>query len=161
MGKGIFAKSTLIKSADKIARVSEKSIKEYMDKMELLATKMNDIMLKRDDILELIGSGKNITMMKDNHNNHLRFVASILQTPDSETLVDTTLWVFRSYMSRGFSTKYWNVQLETWRQILKENISSKAFSEIISIYNWFTVNIPHFTIAADERLEKSKHTDNN
>lgn len=161
MGKGIFAKSTLIKSADKIARVSENSIKEYVDKTELLGAKMNDSILKRDDIIELIGGEKNITMMKDNHNNHLRFVASILQTPDSETLVDTTLWVFRAYMSRGFSTNYWNVQLETWRQLLKENISDKAFSEIISIYNWFTVNIPHFTVAAEEKLEKSKHIENN
>ena len=32
--------------------------------MELLAAKMNVIMLKRDDILELIGGEKNITMMK-------------------------------------------------------------------------------------------------
>ena len=31
MGKGIFAKSTLIKSADQISRVSEDSIKEYVD----------------------------------------------------------------------------------------------------------------------------------
>lgn len=161
MGKGMFSKSTFIKSADKIARVSENSIKEYVDKMELLAAKMNEVMLKREDILELIGGEKNITMMKDNHNNHLRFVASILQTPDSETLVDTTLWVFRAYMSRGFSTNYWSVQLETWRQLLKENISDKAFSEIISIYNWFTVNIPHFTVAADEKLDKSKHIDKN
>ena len=153
-------KSTLIKSADKIARVSESSIKEYVDKIEILAAKMNEVMLKRKDILELIGGDKNIRMMKDNHNNHLRFVASILQTPDSETLVNTTLWVFRAYMSRGFSTNYWTVQLNTWRKLLKENISDKAFSEIISIYNWFTVNIPHFTVEAVEKLEKSKHMDN-
>ena len=61
----------------------------------------------------------------------MRFVASILQTPDSETLVDTTLWVFRAYMSRGFSPSHWSVQLETWRQLLKENISDKAFTEVI------------------------------
>lgn len=153
-------RSLLIKSADKISRVSEESIKEYIDKMELLAAKMNEIMLKREDILKLIGGEKNITMMKDNHNNHLRFVASILQTPNSETLVDTTLWVFRAYMSRGFSPDYWAVQLNTWRQLLKENITDKAFLEIISIYNWFTVNIPHFTVEVDEKLEKSKHMDN-
>ncbi|HEY8805784.1 MAG TPA: hypothetical protein VIM42_11905 [Clostridium sp.] len=152
-------RSTLVKSADKIGRVSEGSIKEYVDKMEMLAARMNEVMLKRKDILELIGGEKNITMMKDNHNNHLRFVASILQTPDSETLVDTTLWVFHAYMSRGFSPNYWEVQLNTWRQLLKENINDKAFLEIISIYNWFTVNIPHFTVAANGKLEKSKHMD--
>lgn len=148
-------KNSLIKSADKIARVSEDSVREYVDKTDILVAKMNEVMLKREDIYELIGGKKNVEMMKDNHNNHLRFVAAILETPDSETLVDTVLWVFRAYMSRGFSSNYWAAQINTWIHILKENISEKGYTEILSIYNWFSVNIPHFTIAADEVLEKS------
>ncbi|MGV8981889.1 hypothetical protein [Clostridium sp.] len=153
-------KSTLLKSADKLPKVSDDSIKEYVDKMDLLAAKMNDEMLKRQDILELIGGEKNVELMKDNHNNHLRFIASILQTPDPETLVDSVLWVFRAYMSRGFNSNYWSAQINTWIQLLKENVSEKTFSEIISIYNWISVNIPNFTISADEKLEKSKHIEN-
>jgi len=152
-------KETLVISAQKITKVSEASIKEYVDKMDMLAAKMNEAMLKREDIFQLIGGRENVEMMKDNHNNHLRFVASILETPDSETLVDTVLWVFRAYMSRGFSSNYWAAQINTWIQIFKENLSEKTFAEILSIYNWFSVNIPHFTIAADEKLEKSKHMD--
>jgi len=152
-------KSKLIKSADKITKVSEASLKEYMDKSEMLIAKMNQVMLERKDILEVIGGEKNITMMKDNHCNHSRFIISILQTPDSETLVDTVLWVFRAYMSRGFSSNYLSAQINTWIEILKENISENAYSEILSIYNWFSVNIPNFTIAADEKLEKSRHKD--
>lgn len=150
-------KDALIKSADKITKVSAASLKEYQDKMELLNVKMNEVMLKRDDILDLIGGQKNVAMMKDNHSNHLRFVASILETPDSETLVDTVLWVFRAYMSRDFSSNYWAAQINTWIQVLKENVSETAFIEILSIYNWFSVNIPQFTIAADENLDKSRH----
>jgi hypothetical protein len=152
-------KSTLVKSADKLSKVSEASIKEYVDKMELLAAKMNEAMLKREDILELISGEKNITMMKDNHCNHLRFIASILETPDSETLVDTVLWVFRAYMSRGFSSNYWAAQINTWIYLLKENLSEKAYTEILGIYNWIGVNIPNFAIASDEKLEKSRHMD--
>ena len=157
MEKDAALKNILIKSADKIARVSEDSIKEYVDKMEMMAAKMNEVMIKREDILELIGGKKNITMMKDNHNNHLRFVASILQTPNSETLVDTVLWVFRTYMSRGFSSNYWVAQLNTWVQIMKEDLSEKTVSEIISIYDWFIVYIPQFTIDTHEKL---RHIDN-
>jgi hypothetical protein len=146
----------LIESASEIGKVSEDSIKEYMDKTDLLAAKMNEIMLERKDILELIGGEKNIKMMKDNNHNHLRFVASILQTPDSETLVDRSLWVFRAHMSRGFIANYFPAQINTWIQIMKENISKRAYNEIISIYNWFSVNIPQFSIDADEKLEKFK-----
>ncbi|HEY5583876.1 MAG TPA: hypothetical protein VIK78_05220 [Ruminiclostridium sp.] len=101
-------KETLVNSAEKIIKVSEASVKEYLDAMDMLAAKMNEVMLKREDILELIGGKENIEMMKDNHNNHLRFIASILQAPDAEVLVDTVLWVFRAYMSRGFSSNYWS-----------------------------------------------------
>lgn len=152
-------KHTLVESASQLKKVSKDSLKQYVDKLDLLDTKMNEVMIKRKDILELIGGEKNITMMKDNHRNHLRFIASILQEPNPEALVDTVLWVFREYMSRGFSTDYWVVQLDTWTQLLKENISENAFSEIFSIYNWMSVNISYFSISTDENLEKSKHAD--
>ena len=152
-------KETLIKRASQISKVSEDSLKEYVDKIEILAAKMNEVMLNRGDILELIGGEKNITIMKDNHNNHLRYIASIMETPDPESMVDTVLWVFRSYMSIGFSSSYWPVQISTWIPIIKENVSEKAFSEIFSTYDWFTVNIPYFATSADEKLEKSKHMD--
>ena len=152
-------KESLIKSAEKITKVSEASLKEYVEKIDLLSWKMNKVMLERKDILELIGGTENIEMMKNNHNNHLQFIASILETPDAESLVDTVLWVFRAYMSRGFSSTYWAAQLDTWKQILKENVSEKSTSELFVIYNWLIVNIPNFTIAADDNLEKSKHMD--
>lgn len=150
----------LLKSASKIKKVSKDGLKEYVDKIDMLAAKMNETMLKREDIFELIGGEKNISKMKANHDNHLRFVAAILQTPDSKTLVDTLLWVFRSFMSRGFTSKYWEVQINTCIKLIKENLSEKAFYEILSIYNWINVNILNFTTAANEEIEKSKHMDN-
>ena len=114
----------------------------------------------RIDILELVGGDKNIRMMKDNYRNHLRFVGSIMQTPNAYTLVNTYLWEFRAYMSRGFISNYWAAQINTWIQLLKENLSEKAFNEILSIYNYISVNIPEFVIAAEDELEKMKNIDN-
>ena len=150
-------KNEILKSADKITKVSENSIKEYVDKIDIIVATMNEIMLKREDIMELIGGEGNIQRMKDNHTSHLEFVATILETPNSETLVDTLLWVFRVYISRGFNSKYWEVQISTLIQILKENISEKAFLEILSIYNWININIPYFTAEAYESLASVQH----
>jgi len=147
----------LIKSADKIAKASENSIIEYMEEIDVIAGKLNDTMLKREDILELIGGEKNINMMKYNHINQLSFFASILQTPNPETLVETILWEICAHMSRGFSSKYWIVELNTCIQTIKEYIPEKAFLEIATIYEWFIVNISLFTKIAIEKLEKSHH----
>ena len=153
-------RNLLLESANKISKVSDNSIKEYVDKMDILNAKMNESMLGRKDIFELIGGEKNIRTMKDIHYNNLHFVASILQTPNTETLVDTTLWEFRAYMSRGFVSNYWAAQISTWIQLLKENISEKAFNEILSIYNWYSVNIPQFTIEAEGKLKEIEFVEN-
>ena len=160
MEKSVFVKDSLIKSAGEISKVSEASLKEYVDKRDMPAAKMNEVMLKREDILDIIGGKENLAMMKDNHNNHLQFVTSILQKPDSETLVDTVLWVFHAYMSRGYSSEYFSSQMNTWRELLEDSVSEKAFSEIFGIYDWFNVNIPSFTIVTNEKLEKSEYMDN-
>ena len=159
MEKSTFLRSTLVKSADKITKVSESAVKEYVDNIDLLAAILNETMLKRTDILDLIGGEENISIMKNNHDKHLRFVAALLQTPDSETLVDTLLWVFPTHMRRGFSSNYWIVYINILIQILKENVSEKAFFEIVSIYNWININIPNFVMAAAEEIQKSKYND--
>ena len=150
-------KQKLIKSAGKVVALSDNALKEFDDNMDALILKMNQKMLEREDILELIGGEKNSAVMKDNHDNHLRFIRSILESPDPETLVDTVLWVFRAYMSRGFHTNYWSAQINTWIHVMKEMFTEETMSEVWVIYNWMSVNIPHFTIASDEKLEKSKH----
>lgn len=151
MEKSISITNMLIKSADRIVKVSENSIKEYVENIDMLVAMLNDVMIKRKDILELIGGENNIIIMKTNHQSHLRFIASILQIPDSETLVDTLLWVFHTFMSRGFIPQYWDVQLSTLIQLMKENISVEAFLEILSIYNWMITNISNFVIIEDEK----------
>jgi hypothetical protein len=156
MEESILVKNMLVESADKLVNVSETSIKEYVENMDLLVATLNGAMLKREDILELIGGKNNITMMKNNHHSHLQFIAAILQVPDSEMLVDTLLWVFRAFMSRGFGPNYWEVQISTLTLLMKENVSEKAFIEISNIYNWMNSNINTFTMIADEQLGKSK-----
>lgn len=144
----------LVKSADKITKVTEDSISEYMKKMDMIACKINEVMLNRKDILMLIGGEKNINMMKYNNTNNMHFIASILQTPNSETLVETILWGFCAHMSRGFISNYWVEQIKTSIGLLKENISKKGFYEILSIYNWTSVNIPQFTLVTEQKLKQ-------
>lgn len=98
-------KNNLIESAKKINHFSEATQQEYFQKSEMLINKMNDLMLARADLKELIGEN-NERMMQDNHANHVRFIASILKNYNPDVLVDTVLWVFRAYRSHRFTTNY-------------------------------------------------------
>lgn len=134
----------LLQTAEKLFPVSSEAVNEYREKRDIVLYKMNQAMLERSDIIELVGGKKNISMMKDNHANHLKFICSIMKTPDPEILVDTIVWVFIAYMSRGFHSTYWPAQINTWVSIFKENFSEKTFLEISSLYEWISINIPVF-----------------
>ena len=146
-------KNYLLETATQLKQVKVKTADEYHQKAEELITKMNKLMLERPDIESLVGSN-NINMMKDNHSNHVRFIASILKNHNPDVLVDTVLWVFRAYRSHGFTTNYWAAQLNTWIIIIKEILSSECFVEVYPYYEWMQINIPIFVKVSDEKLEE-------
>lgn len=145
-------KNFLLASAQKLNQVSEIAANEYLQKEDHLITKMNSLMIERVDIESLVGEN-NINMMKDNHSNHVRFIASILKNPNAEVFVDTVLWVFRAYRSHGFVTNYWAAQLNTWIEVIKEVLTPESFTEVYPYYDWMQINIPLFVKLSDEKLE--------
>lgn len=148
-------RNELYASAKMIRQVSETAYREYSGKSDLLVGKMNILMSERRDLIQLIGSN-NIEMMKDNHANHVRFIASILKNYNPEVLLDTILWVFRAYRSHGFTTNYWAAQLNSWIKILESNLSPEGYKEIYPLYEWMQINIPAFVQLSDENISISK-----
>jgi hypothetical protein len=83
-------------------------------------------------------------------NKHL--IVEIITTK-GYVLVETILWVFRAYRSHGFHTNYWAAQLNSWIEILRNELSEEAYTEIYPYYEWMQVNIPLFVLFSDEKLE--------
>ncbi len=148
----------LIRSAEKIPPASAQAAEEYARKKELLAAKVNEIMMQRPDIPELAGE-KNLEMMKDNHSNHARFVASILRYFQPDVLTDTVLWVFRSYGSRGFHQNYWAAQINAWIEVLRQELSPESFASVYPLYEWLSVNIPAFSNLSDMQFQQTPEHD--
>jgi hypothetical protein len=148
-------KAYLIETAGLLKKVQESTYDEYYQKADLLASKMNEAMIARADINDLVGLN-NIEMMKDNHYNHVRFIASILKHMNADVLVDTVLWVFRAYRRHGFTTNYWAAQINTWIQIFKSELTAESYDEVLPYYEWMQVNIPIFAEISGEELDSSK-----
>jgi hypothetical protein len=128
---------------------------EYINKSEQLIAKMNSVMQNRTDIEELVGVG-NIDMMKNNHENHVKFIGSILKNYNPKVMVETIIWVFKAYRNHGFTTNYWPIQINTWLSILKDELSSNAYFEIYPYYEWILRNIPLFIKTSGDNLEQEK-----
>lgn len=136
-------KDYLYEKAHGLKTLSPACIKEIEDKKANLLDKINKKMLDRKDIQDMVGE-KNIEIMKDNHSNHLLFMLSIFKEHQPRILVDTILWVFRAYRSRGFKSTYWAAQLNSWMDIYKAELSEKSYSEVFPYYEYMLINIPSF-----------------
>jgi hypothetical protein len=145
----------LIDIAPDLSTISGNHIAELAEKMEILVAEMNHNMCKRSDIKSLVGND-NISMMKENHANHLRFVHSLLEQYNKQILVDTVAWVYRSYRSRGFQVNYWAVQINTWIDLFKKHLSEDAFESIYPLYEWFRMTVPHFSQISDEEMNEAQ-----
>lgn len=153
-------KQQLIDSARSLGPFSSEVAEEYNSKAGKMIADLNAMMLQRSDIDRLVGAN-NLEMMKDNHANHARFIASILTHFNAEVLVDTIIWVFRAYVSHGFASAYWAAQLNAWMQIAEKELSEETFSEVLPLYRWMQTNIPAFDQLARTQLQdpanKPKH----
>lgn len=149
---------TLNKTANTLNQISNKTADEYKQNFDIMLAEMNLAMTSRLDIHQLVGDN-NIDMMRDNHANHLRFMASIFRSYSADVFVSTVLWVFRAYRSHGFKSNYWAAQINCWLDIFKNKLSDQAFQEIYPYYEWIQINIPILEIISDDQLsiKNSEH----
>ncbi len=146
-------KTFLLESAGELKQVGAQAAADYSEKSAQCLNLINSRMLARPDIETLIGKN-NLTMMYDNHANHVRFMESVFQHFIPEVLVETVIWVFRAYRRHGFSSNYWASQLNAWIEILKTELPGEAFHEIYPYYAWMQTNIPLFVILADQHTDE-------
>ncbi len=139
------SKEQLIESASEVIQPESGAALEYEIKILALIDGVNQLMLQRKDIVQLVGEN-NLEMMKNNHANHARFIASIMLNYDPEILVESILWVFRAYQSHGFSSNYWPAQLNVWLTVLENTLTPESFRQIQPLYQWMIVNIPMFEL---------------
>ncbi|GMU85266.1 MAG: hypothetical protein AMXMBFR48_05080 [Ignavibacteriales bacterium] len=145
-------KSEIIAEAGKLNAASEKSVMEYESKSAHLVVLINKHLETRTDIYSLIGQD-NLPMMRDNHLNHTKFMTAAMKNFNPQVLVETILWVLRAYKSHGFSSGYWDVQLNGWLSILSSELSKETGAEILPFYQWMLSYIPHLDKLSAETPE--------
>lgn len=142
-------KEKLIHTASQLGPFDPRAAADYAKAAGALTARLNQTMLARLDIEALTGK-ENLTMMQDNHANHARFISSLLIHFQPEVLVETILWVFRAYRSRGFASTYWAAQINEWIHLLPQELPEESHKNILPLYEWIQVNIPLFELCAKD-----------
>ncbi len=78
-----------------------------------LLEEVNKEMHKLDNIHALIGNNP-LSMMENNHKNHIEFMNSIIKYKQKELFIHTLPWVYKAYGSNGFDYDYFKFELREW-----------------------------------------------
>ncbi|MFP4142338.1 MAG: hypothetical protein ACLFSM_04050 [Thermoplasmata archaeon] len=146
-------KDELIRSAKKLEEPPQNAVEEFKETKEKLAIELNKRMKKRENLEELIGPN-NESMMEDNSQNMVKFLHSVFKNFEPKVFVDTILWVFKTYRSHGFRPEYWDANLNTFRGIMKEELTEETFDELKPFIEWMIENKPEFIALTDQYQEE-------
>ena len=141
-------KTGLIRSAEELNGVSDAVLRAYAQAGPAAAQAVTEALEARADVDALVGGKR--AMMADNHANHVRYVQSVLAQPNPRLLVETVVWVYRTYLGHGFSPDYWPVFLPLLVEGLRSRMPGDAFAEVEPLYRWFMDHHRDFLALAAE-----------
>ncbi len=128
-------KAACIADLDALPPVSPEAAAAFADKGMAMAARVTNLLAARPDLERLVGEG-NQAMMEDNHKNHARYIASVLERLVPEQLVETIIWVYRAYRAHGFHLTYWPAQLNAWLEAMEAELDEKTCQEVEPLYTW-------------------------
>jgi len=132
--------------------IASSSADAYREKLTLLTGHVKRKLMQREDFRSLTGNNPP-EVMKNNHENHGEFMSTMFSLKDGESFIKTVLWVYRSYISRGFSPAYFSVELLAWRGAVILHLDNTSASDIGRVYGLMIENHENFLLLSSETPE--------
>lgn len=101
------------------------------------------------------GDSGNDAMLEDSYKYRTMFMEALFNNFNPKELVNTYVWAMRVIRTRGMDGMLWDIQLKKMREILREKLSTHAFSEIEPIYDWMITVLPDVVNIVDSEIDKS------
>jgi methanogenic corrinoid protein MtbC1 len=121
--------------AQKTLHIDAEAAASYVKARDAMLDEVNTYMAEHPQILSLIG-GNPLSMMYNNHRNHVYFLSTVFKFGSFDMLAKTLPWVYRSYRAHGFSFDYFPLELEAWKNAVKNHLPPAAAAEITTVYDW-------------------------
>ena len=141
------SKEELIALAETVSPPSPACGDRMMEQLSTLADSLSRRMAARQDLIALIGAG-NAELMEVNHSNHYQYIASLASLYDARTMVETVIWVIRTYTAHGFSLRYWDIMMPEASQVLLQHLSPEEFQQVQVIYDFISGHFADFSSIA-------------
>lgn len=125
----------LLGSIEELAKIPVNASEEFSVSRQKIVSKVNSSMEGRSDIGVLTG-GSQVSVMRENHENHANTMANVFMLDSFRMLALTAPWVYRAYISHGFSPDYFPVLFDAFRKAILEELTHDSAAAIIPVYEW-------------------------
>jgi len=140
--------TSLLESIGKLPRVTSAAALEFADSRQSIIAGVNSGMEARSDIGSLTG-GSQVSTMRANHSNHVNTMVNVFMLENYGILAMTAPWVYRTYISHGFSPDYFPVLFDAFREAVRGVLSPDSAASIIPVYDWLLENHKHILSCKD------------
>lgn len=148
----------LMEEIQQLRVIPESSASAYRKHLRVLTEQVNETLLSRDDIENLIGQ-QPLRIMLDNHRNHGAFMANVFMLNAFELLGKVIPWVYRTYHNLGFSFDYFPVHLRAWKMALQETLPKDTAGPVIAVYDWMLKRHAMIINIAEQQQGSPLHID--
>ncbi len=125
----------LLEELKELFPVPDEAADAYLDNLPALAERVDNHVLQRPDISDIIGSCP-VDVITTNHRNHGRFMGTVCALDLPSLLIRVIPWAYRVYSTRGVSYDYFPAELKGWRNALEAELDPAHARPIRLIYRW-------------------------
>ncbi|MBN2618058.1 MAG: cobalamin-dependent protein [Spirochaetales bacterium] len=115
--------------------VTNREVKLFVRLKDQIREHVDKYMESLSNIDDIIGKS-NLSIMYDNHNNHIKFMSTVFTLNSTAMLQNSIPWVYHTYLSRGFSYDYFLIVLEVWKSSIQIYMGIEDSKNILDIYQW-------------------------
>jgi len=100
-----------------------------------LPPRVDERLLRHPDLIRFLGPNA-YDLLRQNHENHAKFMDNVFFLGAPALLRRTLPWVYRTYGARGVSPDYFPVELEAWKGAVAERLPGAEAEAIHRVYDW-------------------------
>lgn len=144
----------MLKEAQVVFSYNDLTSTQYTSHGLQMLDDVNTAFRSQPELLRLIGNNPT-SLMESNHMNHLSFMSTIIKYRQSDVLINTLPWVYKTYAAKGVHYDYFVEELNQWKLAIQRHVPKEAQSALLDVYD-FMLDW-HDTIVAISTSDKIKH----
>jgi methanogenic corrinoid protein MtbC1 len=140
--------------AESLSVVDTAAANAYEQYLPHLVEYTNRAFDQHEDCSRLIG-GHSIYVMYDNHENHAYFMLYSFRLGSAPAFTQALLWVYSSYIARGFSPDYFLTALGIWQAAVAHHLSPHHAAKINQLYQCILDHHAHLLLLSQHMPEQA------